>query len=58
MFIILLYGFDALYMIYLELTQTDAVFSKITVLFFVQKMKVLGIARNFFVIFSGGNKQH
>ena len=25
---------------------------------FVQKMKVLGIARNFFAIFSGGNKQH
>ena len=52
MFTILLYGFDALYMIYLELTRTNAVFSRITVvLFFVQKRKVLGIARNFFMIF-------
>src|SRR4051812_41687988 len=59
MFRILLYGFDTLYMIYLELTPTDVVLSRITVvLFSVQKMKVLGIARNFFVIFSGGNKEH
>ena len=36
MFTILLYGFDALYMIYLELTRTDVVFSRTTVvLFFV-----------------------
>ena len=49
MFTTLLYGFDALYMIYLELTWTHVVFSRITVvLFFVQKMEVLGIARNFF----------
>ena len=52
MFIITLYGIDALYMIYLEPTRTNVVFSKITVvLFFVQKMKVLKIARNFFMIF-------
>ena len=55
MFIILLDGFDALNMIYLELKQTDVIFSRITmVLFLCRKW----IARNFFIIFSRGNKQY
>ena len=37
MFTILLYGFDALYMIYLELIRTDVVFSRSTVVLFLCK---------------------
>ena len=52
MFTILLYGFDALYMIYLELTRTDDVFSRTTVvLFFVQKSKFSKCNKTFWQFF-------
>ena len=39
MFTILLYGFDALYTIYLELTRTYAVFSRIAMVLFFRRNK-------------------